>query len=46
MDQPGLNRLRAQDCDELSTLLSVVHGALNSLRRDECGDCPHLPCLT
>jgi hypothetical protein len=38
MDQPGLNRLRAQDRNELSTLLSVLHGALNALRRDECGD--------
>ena len=38
MDQPGLNRLRAQDRDELSTLLTALNGALNSLRRDECGD--------
>jgi hypothetical protein len=38
MDQPGLNRLRAKDRDELSTLLSVLHGAMNSLHRDECGD--------
>jgi hypothetical protein len=38
MDQPGLNRLRAQDRDELSTMLTVLHGAMNALRRDECGD--------
>jgi hypothetical protein len=36
--QAGLNRLRAQDRDELSTLLIVLHGAMNALRRDECGD--------
>jgi hypothetical protein len=38
MDQPGLSRLRAQDRDELSTLLTVLHGAMNALHRDECGD--------
>ncbi|MET4244606.1 hypothetical protein [Bradyrhizobium sp. RT10b] len=38
MDQPGLNRLRAQGRDELSTLLGVLHGAMNALHRDECGD--------
>ena len=38
MDQPGLNRLRVQDRNELSTLLSVLHGAMNALHRDECGD--------
>jgi hypothetical protein len=38
MDQPGLNRLRVQDRDELSTLLTVLHGAMNALHRDECGD--------
>jgi hypothetical protein len=30
MDQPGLNRLRVQDRDELSKL-SVLHGAFNSI---------------
>jgi hypothetical protein len=38
MDQAELHRLRTQDRDELSTLLSVVHGAMNALHRDECGD--------
>ena len=38
MDQSALGRLRVQDRDELSTLLSVLHGAMNALRRDECGD--------
>jgi hypothetical protein len=38
MDQPALNRLRAQDRDELSTLLTALHGAMNALCRDECGD--------
>ena len=38
MDQPALNRLRAQDRQELSDLLTVLHGAMNALRRDECGD--------
>ena len=38
MDQPALSRLRAQDRDELSTLLTVLHGAMNTLRRDQCGD--------
>jgi hypothetical protein len=38
MDQPALNRLRAQDRADLSTLLTALHGAMNALRRDECGD--------
>jgi hypothetical protein len=38
MDQSGLGRLRVRDRAELSTLLSVLHGAMNALRRDECGD--------
>ena len=38
MDQSELHRLRAQDRDELSTLLTILHGAMNALRRDECGD--------
>ena len=38
MDQSELHRLRAQDRDELSTLLTMLHGAMNALRRDECGD--------
>jgi hypothetical protein len=38
MDQASLHRLRAQDRDELFTLLTVLHGAMNALRRDECGD--------
>jgi hypothetical protein len=38
MDQPALNRLRARDRAELSTLLTALHGLMNALRRDECGD--------
>jgi len=38
MDQAQLNRLRAQDRAELVTLLTAVNGALNSVRRDDCGD--------
>jgi hypothetical protein len=38
MDQPGLNRLRVQDRAELVTLLTTLNGAMNALRRDECGD--------
>jgi hypothetical protein len=38
MDQSRLSGLRARDRDELSTLLGVLHGAMNTLRRDACGD--------
>ena len=38
MDQPGLHRLRVQDRAELAKLLTALNGAMNALRRDECGD--------
>jgi hypothetical protein len=38
MDQLRLHRLRVQDRAELSTLLGATHSALNTLRRDQCGD--------
>jgi hypothetical protein len=38
MDQAKLNRGRAQDRAELVTLLTAVNGAMNSVRRDDCGD--------
>ena len=38
MDQPGLHRLRVQDWAELAKLLTALNGAMNALRRDECGD--------
>lgn len=38
MDRSTLHRLRAQDRNDLSTLLTALHGAMNALRRDECGD--------
>jgi hypothetical protein len=38
MDQPGLRRLRVPDRAELSRLLTALHGAMNALGRDECGD--------
>ena len=38
MDQTTLAHLRQEDRKQLETLLSVVNGAMNALRRDECGD--------
>jgi hypothetical protein len=38
MDQAKLNRLREEDQGQLELLLSAVNGAMNALRRDECGD--------
>ena len=38
MDQSGLGRLRVRDRAELYALLTALHGAMNTLRRDECGD--------
>jgi hypothetical protein len=38
MDQAKLNVVRGQDRAELETLLTAVNGAMNAIRRDECGD--------
>ena len=38
MDQPGLHCLRVQDRAELAKLLTALNGAMNALRRGECGD--------
>jgi hypothetical protein len=38
MDQATLHRLREQDRAELGTLLTAINGAMNTLRRDACGD--------
>jgi hypothetical protein len=38
MDQATLTRLRQQDRTELTTLLTALNGAMNAIRRDECGD--------
>jgi hypothetical protein len=38
MDQTTLAHLRQEDRKQLETLLSVVNGAVNALRRDECGE--------
>ena len=38
MNRTTLNRLRAQDRQQLETLRVAINGAMNALRRDECGD--------
>jgi hypothetical protein len=38
MDQARLNQLRHEDRKQLDALLEATNGAMNALRRDECGD--------
>jgi hypothetical protein len=38
VNQVTLNHLRVQDRADLVTLLTAVNGAMNAIRRDECGD--------
>jgi hypothetical protein len=38
LDQATLSRLRQQDRADLERLLAALNGAINAIRRDECGD--------